>query len=223
VKFYQTLNQAPKGPKHGKHRRTSPPAHRDSVDRTDHGSGGASSFTTVSWRAFNTWTPFDPVEEPKPPAIPHAGIRTGELIGHRLWWMVRDGGEDWLCSLVHRRLWKPNETINGNTNEYVGDLWARVGGGTYAFSSADSIPPEITSYEAYRRLAGDMVMFISCGWEPVRETETIVSGTIKMWGDVVEHQFGYRAEFAKIASLDAVHGSDDPELLSKLRAKYLAV
>lgn len=30
----------------------------------------------------------------------------------------------------------------------------------------------------------------------------VVIGTVKLWGDVVHHEFGYRAQFAKIRSLD---------------------
>src|SRR5262249_55925988 len=41
-------------------------------------------------------------------------------------------------------------------------------------------------------------------------------GKIKIWGEIVEHEAGYRSEFAKIVSLD--YG--DPELLEKFRKIY---
>ena len=41
-------------------------------------------------------------------------------------------------------------------------------------------------------------------------------GSVKIWGEIVEHEEGYRSEFARIVSLD--YG--DPELLEKFRAIY---
>ena len=41
-----------------------------------------------------------------------------------------------------------------------------------------------------------------------------------MWGDIVEHETGYRAEYAKLVSLDEVYGNGCD--LEKLRAKYLS-
>jgi hypothetical protein len=43
-----------------------------------------------------------------------------------------------------------------------------------------------------------------------------VFGKVKIWGEIVEHEAGYRSEFAKIVSLD--YGG--PELLDKLRKIY---
>ena len=52
-------------------------------------------------------------------------------------------------------------------------------------------------------------------------------GSIKMWGKVVEHEIGYRAEFAKIVSIDGVNLGRDSifsvekkRLLSLLRDNY---
>jgi hypothetical protein len=44
----------------------------------------------------------------------------------------------------------------------------------------------------------------------------LLFGSIKIWGEVVEHETGYRSQFGKIASLD--YG--DPELLEKFRRIY---
>ena len=43
-------------------------------------------------------------------------------------------------------------------------------------------------------------------------------GSVKIWGEIVEHEDGYRSQFARIASLDYGH----PELLGKFRAIYHA-
>jgi hypothetical protein len=44
----------------------------------------------------------------------------------------------------------------------------------------------------------------------------ILFGKIKIWGEIVEHEAGYRSEFGKIVSLD--YG--DSELLDKFRKIY---
>jgi hypothetical protein len=44
----------------------------------------------------------------------------------------------------------------------------------------------------------------------------LLFGKVKIWGEIVEHEEGYRSEFAKIVSLD--YG--DPELLDKFRKIY---
>jgi len=44
----------------------------------------------------------------------------------------------------------------------------------------------------------------------------LLLGKVKIWGEIVEHEAGYRSEFGKIVSLD--YG--DPELLDKFRKVY---
>jgi hypothetical protein len=44
----------------------------------------------------------------------------------------------------------------------------------------------------------------------------LVFGKVKIWGEIVEHEAGYRSQFGKIISLD--YG--DPELLEKFRKIY---
>ena len=44
----------------------------------------------------------------------------------------------------------------------------------------------------------------------------LLFGKVKIWGEVVEHEAGYRSQFGKVVSLD--YG--DPELLDKFRKIY---
>jgi hypothetical protein len=233
MKFYQTLKQAPRSAKqNGKHRRAGAPAYGRPVVGTDYSAGGsdedatdAIAYTNVSWTRSFTISPSDfafPVarRKPEPPAIPYAGIRTGELIGHRLWWVI--GGQ--LCSLAHRMFWLPGETINGDTNQIVDQDWFfsrwTIWGGTYAFSAIKDLDEEIANLTEMKRrweFLGLGRGYATLDWMPLTETETFVAGTIKLWGDVVEHERGYRAEFAKINSLDAIYGPGD---LAELRTKY---
>src|SRR5262245_43287824 len=44
----------------------------------------------------------------------------------------------------------------------------------------------------------------------------LLFGKVKIWGEIVEHEAGYRSQFGKVVSLD--HG--DRELLEKFRKIY---
>jgi hypothetical protein len=205
LKFHQTLNQAPRSMKNGQHRRASAPAYGRPLDRADHGARGAVTFPS----AFLTWD-IAKAEPPQPPTIPYAGIRTGEIIGHRLWWVIGSS----ICSLAHDRIWLPDETISADTNECIcdGPIY-RIWGGTYAFASRERCENEARFLLEMRGFQWGVPVF--AGW--MIAVDGFVAGTVKMWGDVVEHETGYRAQFAKLRSLDAVYGEGD---LDALRNRY---
>lgn len=229
LKFYQTLNQAPRSAKHGQHRRARPASHDYPAGEPGDGTRGTDqsgpAWTTISLAGVTSITVNHTIfaeskPKPKPPTLPYAGIRTGELIGHRLWWLI-DGC---LCSLAHRRLWQPGETIHGDTKEVVWNdpFWNEtIWGGVYAFLEGELLVAEIRNIaglvEEVRQMRRRWGFWHPMNWNGLAETETFVSGTIKMWGDVFEHQRGYRAEFAKLNSIDEIFGLGD---IDALREKY---
>jgi hypothetical protein len=83
-------------------------------------------------------------------------------------------------------IWHPNKPASGDVRTH----------GIYSFRDV------IRSREEY-------------GYDPGVD-ELLLFGKVKIWGEIVEHQEGYRSEFGKIASLD--YG--DPELLEKFRKIY---
>jgi hypothetical protein len=121
----------------------------------------------------------------------HEGIRVGEIIAYRAWRAV---GPGWL----HRRndrlhsilmsdyVWDPDEAASGDVRTH----------GIYSFRNV------IKSMSEYG--------YDASVYGP------ILFGKIKIWGEIVEHEAGYRSEFAKIVSLD--YG--DPEVLEKFRKIY---
>lgn len=216
----------------GKHRRASKAAHSDPSVGAGSGSGGTITqgvititFTgggTVSWDSI-----FEPVAEPAPPAIPYAGIRTGELIGHRLWWVVREGDEIVLTSHAHRRIWIPGEVVEGDVEKIV--LTRSFGfppifGGIYAFAERadanNAILSDLQYISEIKPGTGGLYIFAG-GWDPYSEQIGLVYGTVKMWGEVIEHEKGYRAQYAKIDTIDEVYATNDVELLATVRKKYL--
>lgn len=191
------------GGRHGSHRRANPTSHDHSADGT-----GTRS------RAHNAAARADTAESGAP-AVPSAGIRAGEIIGHRLWWVVQQDGVPWLRSLAHHFLWIPGEPVKGNIREIVASHLVthhnyierkNIWGGVYSYPTSGHLSKEIAFWRGF-----------ACG--------PLVLGTVKLWGEVVEHKEGYRAEYAKVHSLRAVvsRPGDPPGAvdLEALRTRYL--
>ena len=65
---------------------------------------------------------------------------------------------------------------------------------------------------------------VKCEYTPCDADDAVVYGQVKLWGTVYEHQYGHRAEYAKVHTLmeyrslrryHSVH-----ELLKSLREAY---
>jgi len=122
--------------------------------------------------------------------LKHEGIRAGEIIAYRAWRVIVPGlfRSGGRLHSVHMRdyVWHPDEPASGDVRTH----------GIYSFREV------IRSEEQY-------------GYHASMEGP-LVFGKIKIWGEVVEHEMGYRSQFGKIVSLD--YG--DPELLHKFRKIY---
>lgn len=130
----------------------------------------------------------------QPLALPREAAKVGEIIGHRAWTLRPEG---LLGSMSMSTLWKPHKVIEDRSDENnhtpIDD---HNQSGIWAFKSA---------YD----LAGDF---------GPRHYERIVYGTVWQWGTVIEHERGYRSQYASIRSLDhAVDGVD----LKALQFLYL--
>jgi hypothetical protein len=79
-----------------------------------------------------------------------------------------------LWSMVVSHPWAPRRVAEGNVKQY----------GIHSFKD--------------KTLAMSYANYSSCDLAPV------VIGTIKMWGEVIEHERGYRAQYARINSLDDI-------------------
>lgn len=250
LKFHQSLNQPARNARHGKHRpaRTSP--HRHPADRASDGAGGTiavgplqitwdqsrryAHFTDTSqdsgessgliWGTLKpgNWVSFFDLYPDLFKPLPSV-VTTGELIGHRLWWLINGH----LYSLAHEQHWEPGEVMEGDVDSEIRDTG--VEGGVYSYNDAERCRNEGTQF-------GRMLDRMSYHWSLwssslterhayIRNADAVICGTVKLWGQVVEHEDGYRAQFARIASLDSIHAppylSDAaPEWLEMLRRKY---
>lgn len=101
------------------------------------------------------------------------GIRAGEIIAWRAW---RVCGVH-LRSAVMDSVWSEHEPMNGDP---IKDY------GVHAYNDKDG--PYRDGYAG----PGTMIAFCD-GW---------VTGQVALWGEIVEHKHGYRAQYGKIRSLD---------------------
>jgi hypothetical protein len=121
--------------------------------------------------------------------LKHEGIRAGEIIAYRAWRVISAGLFRSRDELLHSVYMRDYVWLPGEPAS--GDVKTH---GIYSFRHA------IRSKQDYSYNAYGVLLF----------------GKIKIWGEVVEHEAGYRSEFGKIISLD--YGP--PELLDKFRKIY---
>jgi hypothetical protein len=131
--------------------------------------------------------------EDLPVRLKHEGVRVGEIIAYRAWRvLINSGGwfrrssDDRLHSVYMR------DYVWHPEEPASGDVRTH---GIYSFRHS------VRSNEEYGYNVGAGLLLF---------------GKVKIWGEVVEHEAGYRSEFGKIMSLD--YG--DPELLEKFRRIY---
>jgi hypothetical protein len=121
--------------------------------------------------------------------LKHDGVRVGEIIAYRAWQVIHPfrSGDDRLRSVYIRDyVWHPDEPASGDVRIH----------GIYSFRDVVRCKQEY----GYNFGIGGPLLF----------------GKVKIWGEIIEHEAGYRSQFGKIASLD--YG--DPVLVEKFRKIY---
>jgi hypothetical protein len=122
--------------------------------------------------------------------LKHEGIRIGEIIAYRAWRVFKPHwwwrGDDRLHSVL--------------MHDYVWDPDEPASGdvrehGIYSFRHV------IRTTKEYSYSVGHA---------------TLLFGKVSIWGEIVEHENGYRSQFGKVMSLD--YG--DPEFLKRFRQIY---
>lgn len=123
-----------------------------------------------------------------------AGIRAGEVVAWRCW-RERDGK---LFSIAFRN----HEWVDGRMSVDPDGLAIEVGGGVHAWK--DEQKAQCYAIEAvmfdnlYRQAMASPYRALQLGIESTRLFEgRIIVGRVKLWGEIVEHEFGYRAEHAR--------------------------
>lgn len=135
---------------------------------------------------------------PRPP-VRDDGIVIGETVAWRCWRVTR---QTYLASMAMDVIWGSDEPMDG---KIVCDHGQADSGGVHAFKSQR----EALSYAGVR---------------PVNQSlhaQTLAVGRVKLFGRIVEHEEGYRAEYARVAEITDVFGDfKQPE---EGRLKLIAV
>lgn len=133
-----------------------------------------------------------------------AGIRVGEILGWR-WWYV-DG---LLKSPFMDRTWLPEQPMEGDVTGGFGVF------GVYVLKDRG-----LAALQADKSLwSSSDDLWVWNNWRRRLWPPRTAYGSVRIWGEVVEHAAGYRAEFARVVSIDGVYPQDD-DLLATLRGKY---
>lgn len=149
-------------------------------------------------------------QEDQRPALKRE-MQVGEIVGHRCW-RLEDGI---LRSVYMKDWWRPNTVMTGRELED----WDQRG--IHAWKEPNS--KEFNDYiRGYMKRKSMRDLWLE---DYEAETPTIITGTIFLWGDVVEHEHGYRGEYASVRSIDwiypdAEYMGRERETLFHLRERY---
>src|SRR6266566_6718192 len=113
-------------------------------------------------------------------------VEIGEIVSYRIWTAFRSHPLEWLCSVYSPYVWQPqiNKAELESYNPVVDKIikWPEQGG-FYSFKTI---------------LQAEMFFFEQSHFN-------VLLGSIYNWGDVIEHEKGYRSTHAAIKSLDQIH------------------
>lgn len=168
------------------------------------GRAGGAGLTPSSWNSIY-------VEHPP---LKRDGIVAGEIVGFRCW-RVDQG---FLRSVYQGDIWPPQQILQGRE---LGDWNQR---GIHAWKDATS--KQYFEYlRSYMDRRDDGGAFGRTLLDLTDKCPAMVTGSVLLWGDVVEHERGWRAEFARVRSLDwlypdAASMGREREALQELRVRY---
>lgn len=174
--------------------------------------GQFSGLTNAQMRALiNQMTPgwFD-LEEQKKELAPEQTF--GEITAFRVW-RIRDSTGLLTSSFRTEHTWKPQEVLQSHKKPEPFDSVA-------AFSKKVGIHAWKSVFEVSEYAAAFLDSWSDSWYDGVRGA---VIGRVHLWGEVIEHERGYRAEFARIISIDDCIDFNkqwDGEELERLRATY---
>lgn len=171
-------------------------------------------FPQATWRLLNTGLYDAPEHAPNPPLRRDAVI-AGEIVGYRCWRIKNN----LLRSVYQSDIWRPNQILEGRE---LGD-WDHRGIHAWKDSGSEEYHNYIRSY--LNPAEDHFTRMIIFGRDNPTTKPAILTGTVFLWGDVVEHERGYRAEFARVRSLDWLYPDADmmgreQEVLEEFRQRY---
>jgi hypothetical protein len=146
-------------------------------------------------------------------AVADAGFRAGEIIAYRAW-SVLNGK---LRSMAAEFDWEPNGIPLWH--QWMVSSKTKMDQPTVPYQSPNGVGEEMAGFHAFKSMRD-----VEFEYAPCDADDAVVYGQVKLWGTVFEHQFGYRAEYAKIHTLTEYRSlrryHDAREVLKSLREAY---
>jgi hypothetical protein len=163
----------------GKHRRPFGTRGDSSTQKPDPGNAGTSRPSNPLAHTGNPDAPFP--EWPKPR---EAGVRAGEIIGWRCWREVSIiGAPPYLFSTAMPHRWDRTMKAHDDPIKEIPNPTGIGRIGLFAWKERD-----FAMHHAELMQRGKVHAIL---------------GSVELWGSVVIHEFGYRAEYARVRSIDA--------------------
>ena len=154
------------------------------------------------------------ISKPSPQrAVEDAGIRAGEIIAYRAW-SVLNGK---LRSLAAEFDWEPNGIPRWH--KWIVSSKTQMDWPPVPYKSPNGVDREMAGFHAFKSMRD-----VEFEYPPCDTDDAVVYGQVKLWGTVYEHQYGYRAEYAKVHTLMEYRSlrryHDVHEILKSLREAY---
>ena len=111
-----------------------------------------------------------------------SGCYTNPIVGFDVW--PKDYWGHMLCSFTQSALWYPDRPMKGDP---YAKGYFEVPAGVYALKTKSFVDEHIGTY-----YSGDWATF------------SYIRGTVALFGEVLEHENGYRAQYARVIDLDFV-------------------
>jgi len=176
----------------GQHRQPDQEIHSRPAEQSNYGSGYPAPYPfPVKIPNPDTRAPLKSV--PKS-SLKSEGIRAGEIIAFRCW-MISGESRPRLLSVYMSHIWEPDVPMTMTAGTLTTPQIDHTMYGVHAFKSPGLL------FDEYYFLKKKSAIF----------------GTVALWGDVVEHEKGYRAQYGRINTLDFCH---DKDLLDRFRKVY---
>lgn len=183
---------------YGRNWNPSPPVHGGPAGQSGSSDPGTEPASAPTTRPSNL---------PRINTIPFAGFRTGEIIGYRGWLVGEDGLlRSVLCT---QYIWEPGAIMTGDVREEYGVHAYKEPHMTmeYCLTRAmlvTAFPSQSTEGEVYRPI--------------------YAVGRVALWGEVIEHEDGWRAECGRILELKGLLSTQSRDktigIFEALKEKY---
>lgn len=196
---------------HGRHWRAFKKTHRDPAQGAGDGAGAGDEADPVS-RArkraaaslITSWPAFSVIVHNAESAVESCPPEVGEIIAWRVWRYV-DG---MLRSVIVAHVWPFDQPMTG-------DITAQLG--VYSHKTQSQAHNHVDEIYYWALLESALPAFD--GRKRSFKSVELIVGEVRIWGDVVEHERGYRSQFARVHSLKQGFEVSGEEL-QRLRKLY---